>query len=53
MTAADYLVHLTLSVVLIVGGYQFYFWCQRNQLAVPRQLRSPVDDLIPYWPWRV
>ena len=53
MTAADYLIHLTLSVVLIVGGYQFYFWCQRNQLAAPRLLRSPVDDLIPYWPWWV
>lgn len=54
MTPADYVIHLTLSVVLIVGGYQFYFWCQRNQLAVPRQLRSPVDDLIPYrprWVW--
>lgn len=54
MTPADYVIHLTLSVVLIVGGYQFYFWCQRNQLAVPRELRSPVDDLIPYrprWVW--
>ena len=54
MTSADYVIHLTLSVVLIVGGYQFYFWCQRNQLAVPRELRSPVDDLIPYrprWVW--
>jgi membrane-associated phospholipid phosphatase len=54
MTPADYVIHVTLSVVLIIGGYQFYFWCQRNQLAVPRQLRSPVDDLIPYrprWVW--
>lgn len=54
MTAADYLIHLTLSVVLIVGGYQFYFWCQRNHTAVPRHLRSPLDDLIPYqprWVW--
>jgi len=54
MTPADYVIHLTLSVVLIVGAYQFYFWCQRNQVAVPRQLLSPVDDLIPYrpqWVW--
>ena len=50
MTPADYLIHLTLSVVLIVGGYQFYFWCQRNPLAQPRELRLPVDDVIPYWP---
>jgi len=54
MTTADYIIHLTLSVVLIIGGYQFYFWCQRNQLKEPRQLRSPFDDLIPFrprWVW--
>jgi len=54
MTASDYLIQLTLSVFLIVGVYQFYFWCQRNALAEPRQLRLPVDDMIPYrpsWVW--
>ena len=54
MTAADYLIQLTLSVFLIVGVYQFYFWCQRNALTEPRQLRFPVDDMIPYrpsWVW--
>ena len=54
MNATDYLIHLTMSVLLIIGGYQFYFWCQRNQLAQPRELRLPVDDLIPYqpgWVW--
>jgi membrane-associated phospholipid phosphatase len=54
MTAWDYGIQLTLSVFLIVGVYQFYFWCQRNPLAEPRQLRLPLDDLIPYrpnWVW--
>lgn len=54
MSAADYVIQLTLSVFLIIGVYQFYFWCQRNALTEPRQLRLPVDDLIPYrpnWVW--
>jgi membrane-associated phospholipid phosphatase len=50
MSQADYLIHLTLSVFLIVGAYQFYFWCQRNPLAEPRELRLRIDDWIPYWP---
>jgi membrane-associated phospholipid phosphatase len=43
-----------ISVFLIVGIYQFYFWCQRQTFARPRALRLPVDDLIPYrpeWVW--
>lgn len=54
MTATDYLIDLTLSVFLIIGVYQFYFWCQRNHVAQPRELRLPVDDWIPYrpgWVW--
>ena len=50
MSQSDYLIHLTLSVFLIVGVYQFYFWCQRNALAEPRELRLAVDDWVPYWP---
>lgn len=54
MTLADYVIQLTLSVFLIVGVYQFYFWCQRHPLTEPRRLHLPVDDLIPYrprWVW--
>lgn len=54
MKPTDYAIHLALSVVLIVGIYQFYFWCQRHQFAKPRELRLPIDDLIPYrphWVW--
>jgi membrane-associated phospholipid phosphatase len=54
MNAADYLIHLTLSVVLIVGGYQFYFWCQRNPFTTPREFRFALDERIPFrpgWVW--
>ena len=54
MSTSDYAVNLTLSVFLIVGVYQFYFWCQRNPSVEPRELRLPIDDVIPYrpnWVW--
>jgi membrane-associated phospholipid phosphatase len=54
MPAIDRIIQLIVSAVLIVGVYQFYFWCQRNPLAAPRQLRLPLDDRIPYrprWVW--
>ncbi|HEU5396682.1 MAG TPA: phosphatase PAP2 family protein [Verrucomicrobiae bacterium] len=50
MNASDYVIDLVLSVFLIVGVYQFYFWCQRNYVAAPRALKIPLDDAIPYWP---
>jgi membrane-associated phospholipid phosphatase len=50
MRITDYAINLLLSMVLIVGVYQFYFWCQRNHLAAPRELRLRIDDWIPYWP---
>lgn len=54
MQTANYVVNLILSVVLIVGGYQFYFWCQRNTVLEPRELRLPIDERIPFrptWVW--
>lgn len=50
MTPTDYVFQLTLSVFLIVGVYQFYFWCQRHVIARPRDLELTVDAWIPYWP---
>ena len=50
MKPSDYVVNLVLSIILIVGVYQFYFWCQRNYVARPREFRLPIDDAIPYWP---
>jgi membrane-associated phospholipid phosphatase len=54
MHTKDILVQLLLSGILIVGVYQFYFWCQRNAVAAPRQFKGWLDDLIPYrprWVW--
>jgi membrane-associated phospholipid phosphatase len=54
MPYADLIIQLILSVILIIGIYQFYFWCQRNHLTAPRQLRLPIDDAIPFaprWVW--
>ena len=50
MNITDYAVNLVLSLFLIVGVYQFYFWCQRNYVASPRELKLRIDDWIPYWP---
>ena len=54
MPLTDRILQLIVSVFLIVGIYQFYFWCQRNPLTAPRELRLPLDDWIPYrprWVW--
>ena len=54
MQPIDRLVQLVVSAFLIVGVYQFYFWCQRNPAAAPREFRLPIDDRIPYsprWVW--
>jgi membrane-associated phospholipid phosphatase len=54
MRPADYIINLALSGVLIVGAYQFYFWCQRNPPFEVRELASSLDDQVPYlprWVW--
>lgn len=50
MALADYVIHLILSVFLIIGVYQFYFWCQRNVIEQPRDFSLAIDERIPYWP---
>src|SRR5207302_1120204 len=50
MPANEYVIHLVLSVILIIGAYQFYFWCQRNGRVAPRELKLPLDERLPYWP---
>lgn len=50
----DRVMQLVVSAFLIVGVYQFYFWCQRNPAAAPRQFRTALDDRIPFqprWVW--
>lgn len=54
MATYNRMIDLVLSIFLIVGGYQFYFWCQRNALFKPREFGTSLDDLIPYtpaWVW--
>jgi len=54
MNLTNLSIHLVLSVVLFVGAYQFYFWCQRNALVEPREFNSFVDEMIPFrpeWVW--
>jgi membrane-associated phospholipid phosphatase len=54
MQPLDRVMQLIISGFLIVGVYQFYFWCQRNQINTPREFRLPIDDRIPYrprWVW--
>jgi len=54
MPLKSLLIDLILSAVLIVGAYQFYFWCQRHVFFEPREFPSGFDRLIPYqpsWVW--
>lgn len=54
MTTLDYLVNIILSIILIVGAYQFYFWCQRHAWTPPRRFHSRLDEKIPFkadWVW--
>lgn len=54
MAMIDYVIHLVMTVFLIFGVYQFYFWCQRHPQATPRRFAAHLDELIPYrpaWAW--
>jgi len=54
MNATDRIVQLVITVFLIVGVYQFYFWCQRHHARRPREFSLAIDDRIPFqpaWVW--
>lgn len=54
MSALDIGVDLILSIVLIVGAYQFYFFTQRHLLRTPRHFHFALDERIPFqpgWSW--
>lgn len=54
MRAQDYLINLVLSVILIIGTYQFYFFTQRFRVARVRGFSTRIDDMIPFrpgWVW--
>jgi len=51
MTYFEYLQLTALIAVVIVGGYQLYFWTQRNSnFFKVRILKTKIDDFIPFWP---
>lgn len=54
MTAFGRLVELLMTVVLIVGGYQFYFWAQRRETPPARYFETRLDAMISFdarWVW--
>jgi membrane-associated phospholipid phosphatase len=50
LRASDYVINLILSVIMIVGTYQFYFLTQRRPLREARSFDSKLDERLPYWP---
>ena len=50
MRPQDYVVNVILTIVIIVGGYQFYFLPQRRPLFKTRTYYSKFDEAIPFWP---
>jgi membrane-associated phospholipid phosphatase len=54
MNLFDRLLEIPLTIVLIIGGYQFYFWAQRQDFYKPRFLETRFDDLVYFdsrWVW--
>jgi len=50
----DYVVYVMMTVFLIIGVYQFYFWTQDHGFRESRTLESPWDRYItlkPAWIW--
>lgn len=50
LLSLDYFIVLIMSVVLIVGTYQFYFWCQRQGIRPRKGLLTFVDRWFGYHP---
>ena len=47
----QYLSFISVLAVVIVGGYQIFFWVQRNNYFFKtRCLKTKFDDYIPFWP---
>lgn len=54
MTFWERVLEFAITVVLIVGGYQFYFWAQRQTWVTARSLETRWDAKIKYdprWVW--
>jgi len=54
MEIFDRLLEIAITIVLIIGGYQFYFWAQRQRWFEARFLETRFDSMISYdprWVW--
>jgi membrane-associated phospholipid phosphatase len=54
MSNLGYIVNFVMTIIMIVGGYQFYFLVQRRHLRNPIEFAYTLDDLIPFqpgWVW--
>lgn len=54
MNWMDYAINLVLTVILIFGVYQFYFYCQRHPIRAAKEWDSALDNRIPFrphWVW--
>jgi membrane-associated phospholipid phosphatase len=50
LRTSDYVINLILSVIMIVGTYQFYFLTQRRPWRSAQSFNSRLDERMPYWP---
>lgn len=50
MRLFDYCINFMIAVILIVGGYQFYFLSQKWSIRFPFEFKSRIDSFIPFWP---
>lgn len=54
MTNFGRFIEMLTTIVLIVGGYQFYFWAQRQTFRPARYLETRFDAMISFdarWVW--
>lgn len=54
MDLFDRFLEIAITIVLIIGGYQFYFWAQRQRFYPARQLTTRFDSWVSYdprWVW--
>ena len=51
MTLLEYYQFCVVLTAVVAGGYQLYFWAQRNKLHMPaKSMELAVDDWIPFMP---
>jgi len=54
LTPLDHFVLILMTIILIIGGYQFYFWTQKHVFFKKRKLITFVDSWFghhPTWIW--